>query len=177
MTTISRAESMVSIKEENSPTNKLSTATKLKSALKDSSIKSLSNSLKVLSSIKKGHRRRTESHGSRDEPPTFEFNETISQLSIESTIEDFREFQSGMQHPALMLDIMTTEDDKEVLTDFDTYCNELLNALADVETSIEEMSMWKNTFVMQSVPSAVKLDIVILFARLFRRYPHLTQQI
>jgi hypothetical protein len=41
-------------------------------------------------------------------------------LSIESTMEDFRAFQSGMVHPALVLDIMVQEDDTQKFTEFDS---------------------------------------------------------
>lgn len=96
-------------------------------------------------------------------------------ITIESTIEDFREFQQDMLYPGFALDIMVEEDDQKKVTEFDMYCNELLEALAEVETSIEELNTWKNTFILQSVPSAVKLDIVILFARLFRSKSNLHQ--
>ncbi|KAI8910374.1 hypothetical protein EDD86DRAFT_205230 [Gorgonomyces haynaldii] len=96
-------------------------------------------------------------------------------LSVDSTIEDFKAFQQEIVHPAIVLEIMAEEDDLNLVTPFDVQCNQLLNALADVEAAIEELNTWKNEFIKASVPSNVKLDIVILFASLFRSKSNLHQ--
>jgi hypothetical protein len=44
----------------------------------------------------------------------------------------------------------------------------LLSALGDLEASLEDMTTWKDDFLTQSVPSNVKLQLAILFARMLR---------
>ncbi|KAI8929926.1 hypothetical protein BC831DRAFT_441618 [Entophlyctis helioformis] len=96
-------------------------------------------------------------------------------LSIESTLQDFRIFQSAMRHPGALLGLIAKEDDKEVHSEFDDLCNELLIVLGELEASLEDITLWKDDFLKQSVPSAVKLELTLLFAKLFRSKSDLHQ--
>ena len=40
--------------------------------------------------------------------------------------------------------------------------------MGDLEASLEDMTTWKDDFLTQSVPSNVKLQLAILFARMLR---------
>ncbi|KAI9355420.1 hypothetical protein DFJ73DRAFT_279145 [Zopfochytrium polystomum] len=89
-------------------------------------------------------------------------------LSLESPVSAFRSFHSSIPHPATVLNLVADESDRQVFTEFDELCNELLSTLGDLEASVEEMTIWKDDFLTQSVPSNVKLQVTLLFARLFR---------
>ncbi|KAL5035522.1 hypothetical protein BDV3_005424 [Batrachochytrium dendrobatidis] len=89
-------------------------------------------------------------------------------LSINSVIQDFKRFQGSQQHPGTILNIITSEDDPVVYTEFDILCNNLIQVLSNLETSIEDVTAWKNDFLKQSVPSDVKLELTLLFSKLYR---------
>ncbi|KAH6566979.1 hypothetical protein BASA62_006396 [Batrachochytrium salamandrivorans] len=91
-----------------------------------------------------------------------------TQLTMESIVSDFKQFQEAMQHPCMLLGIIPSENDNEVHNELDSLCNELLTTLAELETSLEDITSWKDDFLKQSVPSHIKLELTILFARLFR---------
>ncbi|KAL2917950.1 hypothetical protein HK105_202364 [Polyrhizophydium stewartii] len=99
-----------------------------------------------------------------------EFEPEPLRLSLESTIQDFRAFQQAMRHPGIVLNLVAREDDEQVYSEFDELCNELLVVLGELEASLEDIIVWKDDFLKQSVPSDVKLEITLLFARLFRRH-------
>jgi hypothetical protein len=96
-------------------------------------------------------------------PPAQKVN-----ITLDSSVEDFRNYQKNVTHPATVLKVNTSMEDREVFTEFDVLCNEMLNVLGEVESAIEEMTNWKDDFMKQSVPSAVKLQLALLFARLLR---------
>lgn len=94
--------------------------------------------------------------------------ERVKELTLDSTAEDFQSFKSGMAHPAITLKLMTNEDDLTTVNSFDQQCNEVLTALTDLELSIQELGHWKDDFIRENIPTAIKVDLVILFTRLFR---------
>ncbi|KAI8848719.1 hypothetical protein BC829DRAFT_208372 [Chytridium lagenaria] len=89
-------------------------------------------------------------------------------LNITSTVQDFRSYHQEIPHPASVLNLVADEQDRDIYTVFDELCNELLCALGDFEASLEEMTIWKDDFLTQTVPSNVKLQLTLLFSRLFR---------
>ncbi|KAJ3147557.1 hypothetical protein HDU86_007955 [Geranomyces michiganensis] len=89
-------------------------------------------------------------------------------LSMDSSIEDIRKYGQSVQHPGKLMNVLPDEYDREVQTEFDVICNELLNVLGEFETALEEMTIWKDDFLKQTVPSNIKLQLTLLFARLFR---------
>ncbi|KAJ3127707.1 hypothetical protein HK098_005943 [Nowakowskiella sp. JEL0407] len=105
------------------------------------------------------------------------------QLSVESKVSDFREFQKTLSHPAIVLNILPkwenggketgnkqpeNENSMPVTNSFEKLCEELLSSLGELEVSIEEMTIWKDGFLKTTVPSGIKLQLTLLFARLFR---------
>jgi hypothetical protein len=76
-----------------------------------------------------------------------------NELSVQSTLEDFIEFQRQVVHPAFKLDIAVSDNDKKVVNSFDTMANEVLTCLHEMEESLEAFTKWKNDFLRQSVPS------------------------
>jgi hypothetical protein len=90
-------------------------------------------------------------------------------LTTESPVVEFREFHEDMAHPAMVLNLIADEDDREVYTEFDDICNEILTTLGEFESALEDMTIWKDDFLTQSVPSTVKLQLTLLFSKLFRR--------
>ncbi|KAI8615955.1 hypothetical protein BC830DRAFT_244398 [Chytriomyces sp. MP71] len=93
----------------------------------------------------------------------------FSGLTVDSPVTEFRAFHDDIAHPATTLELVPTEDDRTILTEFDELCNELLGNLGDFEAALEELTLWKDDFMTQSVPSTIKLQLTMLFARLFRR--------
>ncbi|KAJ3093431.1 hypothetical protein HK100_006615 [Physocladia obscura] len=91
-----------------------------------------------------------------------------SGLTADSDVHEFREFHDNIDHPATSLALIAEENDRQVHTEFDQLCNELLENLGDFEASLEELTLWKDDFMGQTVPSAIKLQLTLLFARLFR---------
>jgi hypothetical protein len=91
-------------------------------------------------------------------------------LTVESPVAEFRMFHHNIPHPATVLGLVADEDDRQVFTEFDELCNELLSTLGDFEAALEEMTLWKDDFLTQTVPANVKLQLTLLFARLFRRF-------
>ncbi|KAI8593918.1 hypothetical protein BDZ88DRAFT_401957 [Geranomyces variabilis] len=89
-------------------------------------------------------------------------------LSVDSSIDDMRKYGQSVQHPGKLMNVLPDEYDREVQTEFDLTCNELLNVLGEFETALEEMTIWKDDFLKQTVPSNIKLQLTLLFARLFR---------
>ncbi|KAJ3415368.1 hypothetical protein HDV05_005105 [Chytridiales sp. JEL 0842] len=89
-------------------------------------------------------------------------------LTVDSPVKEFRQFHQNIPHPATVLNLVAQEDDREVYTEFDELCNEILSTLGDFEAALEEMTLWKDDFLTQTVPANVKLQLTLLFARLFR---------
>lgn len=91
-------------------------------------------------------------------------------LSSHAPIEEFYKFREAMKHPASRLDIdVFGEQSVFARNEVTNLCEEVLAAISDFQTAMEELSIWKNEFVKQSIPSSVKLSLVLLFSRLFRR--------
>ncbi|KAJ3083348.1 hypothetical protein HDU99_010720 [Rhizoclosmatium hyalinum] len=91
-----------------------------------------------------------------------------STLTVDSEVSDFRTFHDDMAHPANVLMLVADENDRRIYTEFDNICNELLSNLGDFEAALEELTLWKDDFMTQSVPSTIKLQLTMLFTRLFR---------
>lgn len=85
-------------------------------------------------------------------------------ISAESSVAEFRNFQKTINHPILKV----APNDHVVFQEFEAICVELLSTLGDLEASLEDMTNWKDDFLTQSVPSNVKLQLAILFARMLR---------
>ncbi len=93
----------------------------------------------------------------------------LAAITPETHIMKLREYQRLMLPPAVTLDMIPGEGEGEVYSEFDELCNELLSLMTELETAVEEIAIWKNTFMRQSAPSELKLQLVLLFAQLFRR--------
>lgn len=96
-------------------------------------------------------------------------------LNIDSSTANFREFQNQVQHPMYVLGIKSPSANssamsipREPIPVFDGLCQTLTTGVSELEASVEDLMNWKDEFSRQSVPSSVKLDITILFSRLFR---------
>ncbi|KAJ3227811.1 hypothetical protein HK099_000065 [Clydaea vesicula] len=89
-------------------------------------------------------------------------------LTVDSSVEDFRAAQDAFTHPGMILNVLTDTNNKNVINEFDDLCNEILGCLGELETSLEEMTLWKDDFLRQSAPSNVKLQMTMMFAKLFR---------
>ncbi|KAJ1568846.1 hypothetical protein HK096_005102, partial [Nowakowskiella sp. JEL0078] len=114
-----------------------------------------------------------------------------------SPLDDFRTFQKSIPHPAVVLKILpreaTQEDPQGEINPaktqnispetgisrivpaqhddanaFNSLCEEVLATVGDLEASLEEMTIWKDGFLKTTVPSGVKLQLTLLFARVFR---------
>ncbi|KAJ3193702.1 hypothetical protein HK101_004331 [Irineochytrium annulatum] len=83
------------------------------------------------------------------EAPVSQYQE-IQLPTLESAVADFRAFHQDIPHPASILNLVADERDREVLTVFDELCNELLSAVGDFESSLEEMTIWKDDFLTQT---------------------------
>ncbi|KAJ3038756.1 hypothetical protein HDV00_000330 [Rhizophlyctis rosea] len=90
------------------------------------------------------------------------------EVTVDSSIEHLRHLSESMQHPAHVLGVYPNEQDLTTYTEFDDLCSETLTVVGEFETALEDMTMWKDDFLRQSVPSNVKLQLTLLFARLFR---------
>lgn len=94
-------------------------------------------------------------------------------LNSESSVEEFKKFRAAMKHPASILSIdvnSTVKQNSMGPNPFNALCDEILNNMAEIHTSVVEMGAWKTAFVSQPVPSNVKLNFAAMFSRLFRRY-------
>ncbi|KAI9003241.1 hypothetical protein BC832DRAFT_560295 [Gaertneriomyces semiglobifer] len=80
--------------------------------------------------------------------------------------DQLRTLSSQIPHPAMRLNLIPSDPATQSI--FHTLCNDLLIRLGDVETAIEELIRWKDAFLTQTVPSSVKLDLGLLFARVVR---------
>ncbi|KAJ3027920.1 UNVERIFIED_CONTAM: hypothetical protein HDU68_002834 [Siphonaria sp. JEL0065] len=107
-------------------------------------------------------------NGGRETTSTVGSLKPLSSLSIDSEVSEFRNFHDEIAHPANVLNLVAEETDRHVFTEFDHLCNELLSNLGDFEAALEELTLWKDDFMTQSVPSTIKLQLTMLFARLFR---------
>ncbi|KAJ3107555.1 hypothetical protein HDU97_003860 [Phlyctochytrium planicorne] len=72
-------------------------------------------------------------------------------LNATSSVNEFRSYQQDIPHPASVLNLVADEQDRDIYTVFDELCNELLCALGDFEASLEEMTIWKDDFLTQTV--------------------------
>jgi hypothetical protein len=89
-------------------------------------------------------------------------------LGTESSVEDFRMYQRNILHPSAVLGVSAKDTDRDVFTEFDVICNELLTVMGELESSLEELTNWKDDFLKQSVPSHIKLQLATLFSRMLR---------
>ncbi|KAJ3270955.1 hypothetical protein HDV01_007285 [Terramyces sp. JEL0728] len=92
----------------------------------------------------------------------------LPNINYDSSIAEIRDFQSNVDHPSNVVGIPLTLPMPVADNIFTKLTNELLENTANVESAIEELMKWKDDFVKQSVPSAVKLEVTILFSKLFR---------
>lgn len=112
-------------------------------------------------------------------------------LHPQSSMEEFREFQSSITHPAVQLGMLVNYNEQHAaIADggplhstaplpsthpsplsniFTLLCDEVLTALSDIETSAEDLSVWKDDFLKQSIPANVKISLALSFSRLIRR--------
>ncbi|KAI9102454.1 hypothetical protein DFS34DRAFT_609210 [Phlyctochytrium arcticum] len=89
-------------------------------------------------------------------------------LTLDSSIDDIKNYGRTVMHPGKVLNVLPDEYDHDVYTEFDELCNEMLSVMGDFESALEEMTIWKDDFLRQTVPSNIKLQLTLLFARLFR---------
>ncbi|KAJ3182253.1 hypothetical protein HDU85_003295 [Gaertneriomyces sp. JEL0708] len=89
-----------------------------------------------------------------------------SSPSVADDPDQLRTLSSQIPHPAMRLNLIPSDPATQSI--FHTLCNDLLIRLGDVETAIEELIRWKDAFLTQTVPSSVKLDLGLLFARVVR---------
>ncbi|KAJ3210133.1 hypothetical protein HDU67_005634 [Dinochytrium kinnereticum] len=117
----------------------------------------------------------TEEHssGNQFEEMSDSESERLLGLTAVSAVQEFRLYHQDIPHPATVLNLVADEQDRDIYSVFDELCNELLCALGDFEASLEEMTIWKDDFLTQTVPSNVKLQLTLLFSRLFRRQNHI----
>jgi hypothetical protein len=97
-----------------------------------------------------------------------ELEAKLATITPASHIMELREYHRLMLPPAVTLGMIPGEGEDEVFSEFDLLCNELLSLLAELETAVEEVAIWKNAFMRQAAPSELKLQLVLLFAQLFR---------
>lgn len=113
-------------------------------------------------------------------------------LSSHAPIEEFQKFRDGkpesvspvilvirnnfhavMRNPASRLDIDITHSggmaEASANNQVVALCSEVHTRVADFQGALEELSIWKNEFLKQGVSSSVKMSVVLLFSRLFRR--------
>jgi hypothetical protein len=72
-----------------------------------------------------------------------------------------------MEHPMDVLGL-GPEKEREPVPIFDSICHDLVQNLSELEGCIEDLLRWKDDFTNQSIPSSVKLEISLLFSKLFR---------
>ncbi|KAJ3294253.1 dimethyladenosine transferase, partial [Borealophlyctis nickersoniae] len=89
-------------------------------------------------------------------------------ITVDSSVDDLRHYTKKMAHPAVVLGVYPDDHNFDVYTEFDELCNELLSVVGEFETALEEMTIWKDDFLKQTVPANVKLQLTLLFAKLFR---------
>ena len=102
-----------------------------------------------------------------DEDWRNESNSSV-ELSVESSVADFKNYHKKVSHPATIIKVTAPDTDREVFTEFDLLCNEILAVIGELESSLEDMTNWKDDFLKQSVPSNVKLQLATLFSRMLR---------
>ena len=92
-------------------------------------------------------------------------------ISVYAPIDEFRKFRDSLKHPAVQLGIDITGENYKLKekSGIGQLCEELMITASDFQRAMEELSVWKNEFVKQNIPSSVKLSLVLLFSRLFRR--------
>ncbi|KAJ3254875.1 hypothetical protein HK103_006771 [Boothiomyces macroporosus] len=102
-------------------------------------------------------------------------NAGLPNVDYDSSISEFKDFQNGVDHPSNVVGIHLTPTVSLPDSIFTKLTNELLENTANVESAIEDLMKWKDDFVKQSVPSAVKLEVTLLFSKLFRSKSDLHQ--
>ncbi|KAJ2995937.1 hypothetical protein HDV02_000288 [Globomyces sp. JEL0801] len=93
-------------------------------------------------------------------------------LHVNSHPDEFRKLQASFEHPLTVLGI---ENETETVPVFQPICHDLIQNLTEMEASIEDLMKWKEEFIKQNVPSSVKLEITLLFSKLFRSKSDLHQ--
>ena len=95
-------------------------------------------------------------------------------LSGHAPIEEFRKFRDAMKHPASRMDMDVSaigiEEAQSQNNQVTSLCKEVLTTITDFQSAMEELTIWKNEFLKQNIPSGIKLSLVLLFSRLFRRF-------
>ena len=54
--------------------------------------------------------------------------------------------------------------------DFAGLRDQIINGIGEFESALNEFIEWKNGMIENNIPSNLKLEVTLLFARLFRRY-------
>jgi len=54
--------------------------------------------------------------------------------------------------------------------DFAELKEHIINGIGDFESALNEFIEWKNEMMENNIPSNMKLEVTLLFSRLFRRY-------
>jgi hypothetical protein len=95
---------------------------------------------------------------------------TLSEIDQNSAVDEFKTFLSEMIHPLYVLGLHSKENQDAGNPEIDLICNNLLNSLSEFERVFEEFCQWKADFLEKAAPAKVKTDMIIHFAKLFRRY-------
>lgn len=100
-------------------------------------------------------------------------------LTPNSPVEAFEQIIRGFKHPAHILEIVPNANTNNPNNDIiDNVCSEILSTLTDFETSLEDIHNWKTNFLKQkNVPSNLKLNISLLFSKLFRSQSDLREPV
>jgi hypothetical protein len=72
-----------------------------------------------------------------------------------------------VEHPMDVLGL-GPENEREPVPIFDSICHDLVQNLSELEGCIEDLLRWKDDFTSQNIPGSVKLEISLLFSKLFR---------
>ncbi|KAJ3321920.1 hypothetical protein HDV06_003786 [Boothiomyces sp. JEL0866] len=99
----------------------------------------------------------------------------LPKIDYDSSISEFRDFQKNVDHPSNVVGIPLNPTAPTAENTFTKVTNDLLENSANFESAIEDLMKWKDDFVKQSVPSAVKLEVTLLFSKLFRSKSDLHQ--
>jgi hypothetical protein len=73
----------------------------------------------------------------------------------------------GMEHPMDVLGL-GPEKHRETIPTFDSICHDLIENVSELEACIEDILKWKDDFTSQNIPPTVKLQVTLLFSKLFR---------
>jgi len=139
----SKKSKIIGIGNNSGSTNKLKSYNKSKRSSK-SKLRSSSSSRNSF-----GFRSRSRSHSRATTKSTIYNTESIINQGIE--IFDY------------------TDEEKVIENEFSYLKKELVDGIGEFEDSLNEFVEWKNEIFKNNIPSNMKLDITLLFSRLFRR--------